>query len=938
MLSSLARLLGLSRSTANRPPAGPAWSAPPQPADPEIDNGVGHLTKQLLPAWPLHNDEPVPRWPEHGAALVAATPDALLETQADLLQRLRDTTSLSGTDFDRLILPAFRRYAAWVHLLPASENHHHYGPGGLLRHGFEVALHAARMAEGKHVGLDLPPSARAKYALRWRAGAMLGGLLHDIGKPLVDAGATDPDHRITWPASGDLYSWLVANNLSHYRIYWRKGARHERHKPVGTAVMREILGPELTTWLADEPTQDLMNLLLMTVAGSTTANNTMSLVVSKADSLSVEADLKRLAKRTQATAAGGLNSAAGLVMASLRKLVESNRLTVNRTGGQLWVVNDGCFGVFPALLDTVVAQMQRESAPGLPANRGEIAELLAETGFIEPCVADTEDGRQRSLTWDLRVQLRRCDEVAMSAPIKTIKFTDPRMVFGIVPLPPPTEGVAKSPFLSIQEAEQIAESVTVETAPQSAQSAIEAGPASPVAHDAEGAEPMAAAQTSPEDAANDQPAEAAPADGQTPTPYSGPAQAGAATSPSDDQAPDDADSEVHIADRRNGRDIAVQRRREVLAGEKPKANLRELIQKVQRSSLCGPACAEVLRNIYRGRLQFGTDYFGNTDGLVVAYPKGLEGLGIPPEDLLAGAVESRWVVVDDGAVRKVTERTFPDGKRRECVIFGGDIGATWEAMAAEYPAVLDATRVVQSEKVAAPRPAAPEPPAAAPPPRQPKPVPAPTRQAPKGPAQGSTAPTADSGPARSTADTTPATPVASRPVQVAKGGKLERPALGAQPPVPLTGPEALRSPSDSAPQRRAPPQPARSAAAETPDAGPGPIRCNLISELTPRLVADINATFVLAAEHMVLRSSRYDLNSPEDLKAVMRVMVQDAGVRVAPLLTALTTTDNPAVLMELPPMMTIKEIPAVRMNPEYQRPAWLVERLAKARQQVRSQA
>src|SRR5690606_17810438 len=110
------------------------------------------------------------------------------------------------------------------------------------------------------------------------------------------------------------------------------------------------------------------------------------------------------------------------------------------------------------------------------------------------------------------------------------------------------------------------------------------------------------------------------------------------------------------------------------------------------------------------------------------------------------------------AVRKVTERTFPDGKRRECVIFGGDIGATWEAMAAEYPAVLDATRVVQSEKVAAPRPAAPEPPAAAPPPRQPKPVPAPTRQAPQGPAQGSTAPTADSGPARSTADTTPATP------------------------------------------------------------------------------------------------------------------------------------------------------------------------------------
>lgn len=910
MLARILRIFGFNKGSRGKNQAPVLLLPPPEAFQQDIDNGVGHLHEPLDPGAPAREGEPIPRWPEHGAALMAATPDELLATQSDLIRRIRETSPLSSSEFDRMVMPAFQRYAAWVHLLPASEHHHHFGPGGLLRHGFEVALHATRMAEGKHVGVDLPPSTRARYEIRWRVAAMMGGLLHDLGKPLVDCGATDPERTMTWPShAGDLYGWLKANQLTHYRVYWRGGPRHERHKPVGTAVIREILGPDMLAWLSDEPTQDVMSLLMMSVAGTPSSSNVMSMVVSKADSMSVEADLKRLALRTQATATGGTHSAAGMIMAQLRKMVETNRVTINKPGGQLWVIEDGCFGVFPGLVETIVAQMKREQIPSFPANRSEIAELLVETGFVEACQADTEDGRQRSLTWDVYLQIKRSGEMTISAPIKSLRFTDPQMVFGATPMPAPSSGTARSPFISAADAQRIADQVEVDATPQSAESAVDSVTT---------AEPPETVQPEGSAEAEQSATAEAPLAGDPPDP---PNQAPPAEQPA--TADEDA---VHIADRRNRRDVADERRYQSAQEQKKQVDLREQIRKISKTSLCGPACAEVLRSIFKGALVFGTDYFDTADGLAVAYPRGLEGLGMPPEDVLAGAAENRWVFVEPGSDRKVTERTFPDGSRRKCVIFAGDMAAAWTALCADHPEVLERRE---------------QPTAAA---TQPEPGPArPAPEHQKAPVRSSNSPKA------TTLQTPPKVDAPARPrdqpkregaPRVAAGAdkarqkKLERPAVGAQPAV---GAGARPSAGKRPPPTR-PPEVASSAPQARRDQGEGAgsraptsIRCNLISELNPQLVANINAAFVLAAEHMAMQGSKYDLARPEDLKAVMRFMVEDAHVRVGPLLTALTTPDNPALLFKMPTNMTIREIKAVRMNPEYKRPPWLVEKLEQAR-------
>lgn len=73
--------------------------------------------------------------------------DKILATQAELIEKVRNSLGFTVDDFNRLVLPVIQRYAAFVHLLPASESHHHRGAGGLFRHGLEVAFWAAQASE-----------------------------------------------------------------------------------------------------------------------------------------------------------------------------------------------------------------------------------------------------------------------------------------------------------------------------------------------------------------------------------------------------------------------------------------------------------------------------------------------------------------------------------------------------------------------------------------------------------------------------------------------------------------------------------------------------------------------------------------------------------------------------------------------------------------------
>ena len=83
--------------------------------------------------------------------------DVLLEREAYRIRQMRDTLRLRGDGFDRLYMPVLRKFAAYAHLLPASEKHHHDAQGGLLSHSLEVSVGATRASSAFLYGHRVSP-------------------------------------------------------------------------------------------------------------------------------------------------------------------------------------------------------------------------------------------------------------------------------------------------------------------------------------------------------------------------------------------------------------------------------------------------------------------------------------------------------------------------------------------------------------------------------------------------------------------------------------------------------------------------------------------------------------------------------------------------------------------------------------------------------------
>src|SRR5688572_24101348 len=71
---------------------------------------------------------------------IPATPVAeVLETHRDLTDRIKMCYGVDWTTFEREILCLIKRYAEFVHLLPATPDNYFNNVGGLLQMGLEVA-------------------------------------------------------------------------------------------------------------------------------------------------------------------------------------------------------------------------------------------------------------------------------------------------------------------------------------------------------------------------------------------------------------------------------------------------------------------------------------------------------------------------------------------------------------------------------------------------------------------------------------------------------------------------------------------------------------------------------------------------------------------------------------------------------------------------------
>lgn len=375
-----------------------------------------------IPAVAMIEDDDIPRYPPFAKGLPAAATKRILQTQSDLISRIRGTLRFSGTEFDEIVVPVIERYAAYVHLLPASEAHHHRGAGGLFRHGLEVGQWAAQRAESHFFCVGDTQKTQRENETRWQFAAFLGGLLHDVGKPLSDVAVTDKTGKKEWnPYDSSLADWLQLESIDRYFLRWRD-KRNKRHEKFSMMNLDQIIVPRAKSYL-NKPGPYIMEALLEAIVG-TGASEALTQLVLWADQESVKRDLSNQRLEVDEYAYGV--PVERFIFDALRRLVLT--VKINEPGATIWRLEKGIFLSWQATVQDIHAILDRDKVPGVPRSPDTLADILIERGFAVPYQESPEKKPVRY--W------RIYPEALKGVPLLCVRIDDIELIFTSEPPAP----------------------------------------------------------------------------------------------------------------------------------------------------------------------------------------------------------------------------------------------------------------------------------------------------------------------------------------------------------------------------------------------------------------------------------------------------------------------------------------------------------------------
>ena len=381
----------------------------------------------------VERDPEIPRYPPFLKGLPVATSAQILETQQALIQTFQNALAITDADYAALVPPLLERYAAFVHLLPASETHHHRGAGGLLRHGLEVAALAARASRGKLFALDRRPEERRVLEPRWHLAAFVAGLLHDVGKPVVDVSVFDRAGTSHWqPVDDTLVDWARRLNIDHYFLRWNAQRLHHGHEIFTASVFHQLLTPAVRNWLMD-PDPLIWHTLGRVLAGSDT-QSLLYRLMHDADRASVAQDLRENHLDPEALSLGV--PIERYLIETMRALLREGTWTVNGPGAQVWTFHPGGLHlVWSDCAPTVVQRLAELGVPGIPRDPDTLAEILIDRQLAVPGPQHRPEHPVRY--WRLAPA---CLSARRERPLELsfLRLSAPELLFsGVIPAPVP---------------------------------------------------------------------------------------------------------------------------------------------------------------------------------------------------------------------------------------------------------------------------------------------------------------------------------------------------------------------------------------------------------------------------------------------------------------------------------------------------------------------
>jgi conjugal transfer pilus assembly protein TraI len=359
----------------------------------------------------------------YGAAdpgLPATPPADLVAQNADLVDRLKACYGADKDAFEREILLLVHRYAAYVHLLPATADNYFCAPGGLFRLGLETAFFSLQGTDGHIFSGRSTISVRRHLEPRWRLATFIAGLSCECHRVL--------SHHLVADASGDQWSsyvtpladWLAATGASRYYVRWRPQAVAVRS--LGVFALPHVVPADVMRHLAED--NDVIVPQLMGSVGGVAAyrdHNVLDDLVRRSLALVIDRNLGANADRYGKPQFG--THLERYLVDALRRLASSDAAWIpNAEKSRVWFARDGLFVTWPAAAEDMRRVLEDDQLRGIPKSSETMLEILLAAGVFAARDADHP-------LWTIRPPGARTSHDA-------VRLTSPAILFNSAGPPP----------------------------------------------------------------------------------------------------------------------------------------------------------------------------------------------------------------------------------------------------------------------------------------------------------------------------------------------------------------------------------------------------------------------------------------------------------------------------------------------------------------------
>lgn len=310
----------------------------------------------------------------------ASPPAELVAQNADLMDRLKTCYGADKDTFEREILLLVHRYAAYVHLLPATADNYFCTPGGLFRLGLETAFFSLQGTDGHIFSGRSTISVRRHLEPRWRLATFIAGLSCECHRVL--------SHLLVADASGEQWSgymtpladWLAATGAGRYYVRWRPRAIEIRS--LGVFALPHVVPRGVMRHLAED--NDVIVPQLMASIGGVAMyrdHNVLDELVRRSLALVIDCNLGASADRYGKPQFG--SHLERYLVDALRRLASSDSAWVpNREKSRVWFARDGLFVTWPAAAEDVRRILEEDQLRGIPKSSETMLEILLAAGVV----------------------------------------------------------------------------------------------------------------------------------------------------------------------------------------------------------------------------------------------------------------------------------------------------------------------------------------------------------------------------------------------------------------------------------------------------------------------------------------------------------------------------------------------------------------------------